>query len=140
MARPFTVRIDCYGKQQIAKPDQPQQPKTATAPQQPPAPSPSVSDAPKHPFRIVNPSTGYLNLRSGPGTSFQQIASIPEGATVLVGQCVKPEGLLPFCEVEWQGKNGWASSCCMAELFSYRVTQNLMLRSAPDKNFVECAL
>jgi S1-C subfamily serine protease len=134
MTRPFTVRIDCYGKQQIAKPDQQQQPRMATAPQQPPAPPPSESDAPKHPIRIVNASTGYLNLRSGPGTSFQQIASIPEGSTVLVGRCVKPEGLLPFCEVEWQGKSGWASSCCMAELFSYRVTQNLMLRSAPDKH------
>jgi uncharacterized protein YraI len=126
--------MTCYGKQQIANPDQPQQAKTATAPQQPPAQSPSLSDAPKHPFRIVNASTGYLNLRSGPGTSFQQIASIPESSTVLVGRCVKPEGLLPFCEVEWQGKSGWASSCCMAVLFSYRVTQNLMLRSAPDKN------
>jgi hypothetical protein len=134
MASPFTVRIDCYGKEKIAKPDQPPQPKTVTPPQQPPASSPSVSDAPKHPFRVLNASTGYLNLRSGPGTSFQQIASIPEGSTVLVGRCVKPEGLLPFCEVEWQGKSGWASSCCLAELFSYLVTQNLMLRSAPDKH------
>src|SRR5262249_3525430 len=48
-------------------------------------------------------------------------------------------GWKPFCEVEWQGWSGWASSCCMAELgeptqFSYRVTQNLILRSNPDKS------
>jgi hypothetical protein len=136
MARPFTVRIDCYGEQEQAKPESPPpQQRTTPPPQQPPpAPSPSVSDAPKRPFRIVNASDGYLNLRSGPGTSFEQIASIPVGSTVLVGRCVKPEGLLPFCEVEWQGKSGWASSCCMAESFSYLVTQNLNLRSAPDRN------
>jgi hypothetical protein len=116
MARPFTVRIECYGKQdQVAKSEsqpaqQPAPPPQLSPPQQPPGPPPSVSAAPKHSFRITND----LNLRSGPGASFQQIASIPEGSTVLVGRCVKPEGLLPFCELEWQGKNGWASSCCMA--------------------------
>ena len=62
------------------------------------------------------------------------------GATGLVGRCVRLEGgWKPFCEVEWQGVSGWASSCCMAELgemtpFSYRVTQNLILRSMADKS------
>jgi hypothetical protein len=52
----------------------------------------------------------------------------------MVGRCVTPEGgWKPFCEIEWQGVTGWASSCCMTEQFSYRVTQNLNLRGGPDK-------
>ena len=42
---------------------------------------------------------------------------MPLGATGLVGRCVQLEGgWKPFCEVEWQAVNGWASSCCMADL------------------------
>jgi hypothetical protein len=68
------------------------------------------------------------------------IATMPVGATGLVGRCVPLDGgWKRFCEVEWRGVRGWASSCCMAELkettqFSYRVTQNLILRSGPDKS------
>src|SRR5262249_17040772 len=72
--------------------------------------------------------------------AYQEIAKMPVGANGLVGHCVRLKGgWKPFCEVEWQGWSGWASSCCMAELgeptqFSYRVTQNLILRSNPDKS------
>jgi hypothetical protein len=88
----------------------------------------------------VDASDGYLNIRNGPGPKYQVIAKMPLGATGLIGRCVPLEGdWKPFCEVEWQGVSGWASKCCMAELeettqFSYRVTQNLILRSGPDKS------
>jgi hypothetical protein len=130
MARPFTVQIECNSPDVEAN----------AAPPPSPAPAPSVPDAstaqpPKHPFRVVDASDGSLNIRNGPGPTYQEIAKMPLGATALVGRCVTPEGgWKPFCEVEWQGVRGWASSCCMAELFSYRVTQNLTLRSGPDKS------
>ena len=117
----------------------PTPPQARPAPTQLPQQSPQTQQ-PKRPFRVVDASDGYLNIRNGPGPKYQVIAKMPLGATALIGRCVPLEGdWKPFCEVEWQGVSGWASKCCMAELeettqFSYRVTQNLILRSGPDKS------
>jgi uncharacterized protein YraI len=65
----------------------------------------------------VDASDGILNIRSGPGPQFEIVATMPLGATGWVGRCVPLDGgWKPFCEVEWQGVKGWASSCCMADL------------------------
>ena len=121
-------------------------PPTEPTPQQsPPAPPrspqpPQSAQGPKRPFHVVDASEGFLSIRNGPGTTYQEVTRMPLGANGLVGHCVRLQGgWKPFCEVEWQGWSGWASSCCMAELgeptqFSYRVTQNLILRSNPDKS------
>jgi hypothetical protein len=117
----------------------PTPPQARPAPTQLPQQSPQTQQ-PKRPFRVVDASDGYLNIRNGPGPKYQVIAKMPLGATGLIGRCVPLEGdWKPFCDVEWQGVSGWASKCCMAELeettqFSYRVTQNLILRSGPDKS------
>jgi hypothetical protein len=130
------------------QPELPQQPppQQSTAPQehpvQPELPQqpPQTTRGPKRPFRVVDVSDGFLQIRNGPGPTYQEIAKMPLGATGLVGRCVPLDGpWKPFCEVEWQGVSGWASSCCLAEFeettqFSYRVTQNLFLRSGPDKS------
>src|SRR5262249_15021285 len=105
-------------------PAQPQPPR----PQSPPQP-PQTAQGPKRPFDVVDASEGFLSIRNGPGTTYQEIAKMPLGANGLVGHCVRLQGgWKPFCEVDWQGWSGWASSCCMAELgeqtqFSYRVNQ-----------------
>src|SRR5262249_27366716 len=105
-----------------------------------PQPPPQPPQIAKRPFHVVDASEGFLSIRNGPGTTYQEITKMPLGANGLVGHCVRLQGgWKPFCEVEWQGWSGWASSCCMAELgeqtqFSYRVTQNLILRSNPDKS------
>ena len=107
-----------------------------------PEPSPPLlpQTASKRPFHVVDASEGFLNIRNGPGPTYPEIAEMPLGATGLVGRCVRLQGgWKPFCEVDWQGVSGWASSCCMAEVgeptqFTYRVTQNLILRSNPDKS------
>ena len=117
-------------------------PQVPTTPQAHSAPPqlPPATQAPKRPFRVVDASDGFLQIRNGPGPTYQEIAKMPLGATVLVGRCAPLDGgWKPFCEVEWQGVSGWASSCCLAEFeqttqFSYRVTQNLFLRSGPDKS------
>jgi hypothetical protein len=128
------------------QPELPQQPppQQSTAPQehpvQPELPQQPPQTTPKRPFRVVDVSDGFLQIRNGPGPTYQEIAKMPLGATGLVGRCVPLDApWKPFCEVEWRGVSGWASSCCMAELeettqFSYRVTQNLILRSGPDKS------
>jgi hypothetical protein len=109
-------------------------------PPQSPQQSPQTTQGPKRPFHVVDASEGFLQIRNGPGTTYEEIAKMPLDATGLVGRCVRLQGgYKPFCEVEWQGVNGWASSCCMAELgettqFSYRVTRNLVLHSMPDKS------
>ena len=90
------------------------------------------------PKSVVDVSDGFLQIRNGPGPTYQETAKMPLGAIGLVGRCVPVDGWKPFCEVEWQGVSGWASSCCMAELenTSYRVTQNLSLRGGPDKSLL----
>jgi hypothetical protein len=71
----------------------------------------------KRPFRVVGATDGFLNIRTGPGPDYEPIAKMPEGSTGLVGRCIPvPGGYKPFCEVEWKGVTGWASSCCLAEL------------------------
>jgi hypothetical protein len=101
-------------------------PKTQPPPE-PPAPGPQAT---KRPFRVVDVSDGFLQIRNGPGPTYQETAKMPLGAIALVGRCVPVDGWKPIGEVEWQGVSGWASSCCMAELekTTYRVTQNLSLR------------
>jgi uncharacterized protein YraI len=70
----------------------------------------------RKPFRVVDASDGFLNIRNGPGPTYQEVAKMPLGATGLVGRCVPLDGgWKPFCEVEWQGVRGWASSCCIAD-------------------------
>lgn len=76
-------------------------------------PQPAV----KRPFRVVDASGGFLYVRRGPGTDHEVVAKMPMGATGLRGRCVPiAGGYKPFCEVEWRGVTGWASSCCMADL------------------------
>ncbi len=71
----------------------------------------------KRPFRVVDASDGFLAIRKGPGTQYELVTRMPMGAIGLVGRCVPLEApWKPFCEVEWQGVTGWASSCCMADL------------------------
>jgi hypothetical protein len=121
-------------------PQVPTPPQDHPAPPQLPPQSPQTTPGPKRPFRVVDASDGFLSIRNGPGPTYQEIAKMPLGATVFVGRCIPLDGgWKPFCEVEWQGVSGWASRCCLVESeeatqFSYRVTQNLILRSGPDKS------
>lgn len=69
-------------------------------------------------FRVERDvSQGILNMRGGAGTHHPIVASIPAGAAVQVGRCRPPEdGDGPdWCEVQWRGFSGWASSCCWSE-------------------------
>lgn len=69
-------------------------------------------------YRVLpNVSQGIHNMRSGPGTHYPLVTSMPAGATgILVGRCRPPEdgrSRHAWCEVKWQNFSGWASSCCM---------------------------
>lgn len=55
--------------------------------------------------KAVNPGT-YLNLRSGPGTSYSSIARIPQGAIVTVLDISNPE----WWRCSYQGETGYAMS------------------------------
>ena len=50
-----------------------------------------------------------LNVRSGPGTQFEVIGTIPAGATVDVGGCTGS-----WCEVNFRGGTGFASGSYLA--------------------------
>jgi uncharacterized protein YraI len=71
-------------------------------------------------FRILdNVSQGILNVRKGPGARHEVVVAIPKGASdVSVGRCRMPDdgGTIAWCEVEWRGRAGWASACCMVDI------------------------
>ena len=52
-------------------------------------------------------TTGNLNLRSGPATSFAILAVIPEGSTVTL---LSPTASNGFLNVEFNGTSGWSSA------------------------------
>jgi uncharacterized protein YraI len=54
--------------------------------------------------------TRDLNLRSGPGTGYQIIGTMPAGAQVVVLGCGGA-----WCRVNWRGTEGFASSHYIAE-------------------------
>lgn len=94
---------------------QPQQQPPQHAP--PEAQPPQAEPGAKRPFRVVNADDGYLNIRKGPGPKYELVTTMPLGETGLVGRCVPVGGgYLPFCEVEWRGITGWASSCCISDM------------------------
>jgi TPR repeat protein len=66
-----------------------------------------------------NASGGYLNIRNGPGVGHQVVGRIPAGTNgVEVTDCESPDdngrSTKLWCEVEWSGHSGWASTCCMS--------------------------
>jgi uncharacterized protein YraI len=79
---------------------------------------PVGSDMPRT-FRVMESvSEGILNVRRGPGSRHGLVVAMPAGASgVTVGRCRWPDdgGNKPWCEVEWRGYRGWASSCCLVD-------------------------
>lgn len=71
-------------------------------------------------FRVLDSvSQGILYVRAGPGTGHKALFSIPAGASgVQVGRCRNAEdgARYPWCEIEWEGRRGWASACCMVSV------------------------
>jgi hypothetical protein len=103
--REYVLALPGYPGSNLGVPAIPRSPPSAQTP----------NSAAKRPFRVVDVSDGFLQLRKGPGPQYEEVTKIPEGATIMVGRCVPLSGpWKPFCEVEWEGLTGWASSCCMA--------------------------
>src|SRR6185295_17846387 len=50
-----------------------------------------------------------VNMRAGPGTQFEVLATIPGGATVDVGGCAAN-----WCQVSYGGESGYANSSYLA--------------------------
>lgn len=56
--------------------------------------------------------TTDLNLRTGPGTGYRTITSMPDGALVDVRGCTRGYG---WCRVNYRGYDGWASAGYLAQ-------------------------
>lgn len=56
-----------------------------------------------------------LKMRSGPGTNFEIVTDLPLGTRgIEVSNCRKVAGFsIKWCQIEWGGKSGWASACCL---------------------------
>jgi uncharacterized protein YraI len=59
-------------------------------------------------------STGNVNMRSGPGTSYAQITTIPSGSTLTMHGCLNGYN---WCDVSWSGRRGWVSSNYLQALY-----------------------
>jgi peptidoglycan hydrolase-like protein with peptidoglycan-binding domain len=66
---------------------------------------------------------GYLNLRSGAGVAHSLIDKIPKGQTIKTLECTRSETSEKngWCKVEWRGKSGWVSSCCISNTASKEI-------------------
>ena len=53
-----------------------------------------------------------LKMRSGPGTGYAAVATLPQGAQLHLGECSDD---LHWCKVYWRGREGWASSHYLSE-------------------------
>jgi len=49
-------------------------------------------------------TTGSVHLRSGPGTTYQRLTTLPAGAQIDIGGCSS------WCQVSWRGYHGWIAS------------------------------
>jgi uncharacterized protein YraI len=52
-------------------------------------------------------TTGNLNIRSGPGTTYRVIGVIPAGQTITVINCLTGSS---WCSVDFGGMEGWSST------------------------------
>lgn len=57
--------------------------------------------------------TGDLNIRTGPGTQYQRLGTIPNGNSVEVESCARG---FNWCRVYWAGRTGWVSGSYLAYL------------------------
>lgn len=121
----------------------PSQNTAGAAPAVTPAPAPVTTPSTVTTMK----STAYLNMRTGPATSYQAILVIPKGATVTL---VEDKG--EWKKITYNGKTGWSSgkylsgasvsapvappvtpSVPIANGAIYKTTGNLYLRTGPAK-------
>jgi len=83
---------------------------------------------------VPGEATGDVNMRTGPGTQYQRIATIPAGAPVEVLGCPS------WCQVVYAGRQGWVSSNYVAAassrgyappVYAYEPAPRYAYRSAP---------
>ena len=53
-----------------------------------------------------------LKMRSGPGTGYAAVTTLPQGVQLHLGDCTDD---LHWCKVYWRGREGWASSHYLSE-------------------------
>ena len=119
--RIFLARADGSSPPPKPAPQAVKPPPVVVPPTAPPTVTPPpVAVLPPATYRVLgNVSQGIHNMRSGPGTNFPLVTSMPAGATgITIGRCHRPQDGRcghPWCEVKWREFSGWASACCMVD-------------------------
>jgi uncharacterized protein YraI len=54
-------------------------------------------------------------MRTGPGTEYQQITTIPSGSTLTMHGCLNGYN---WCDVSWASRRGWVSSNYLQALYN----------------------
>jgi uncharacterized protein YraI len=73
----------------------------------------------------VGTATGSVNMRTGPGTAYPVITTIPAGAEVEVLGCPT------WCQVVYAGREGWASSNYIATDYADYSPPGVIYEPAP---------
>ena len=72
-------------------------------------------------------ATGAVSLRSGPGTGYARLATIPAGASVDVGGCSG------WCSVTYAGISGYASAGYIARGYAMAPAPQRFVRPLPPR-------
>jgi uncharacterized protein YraI len=59
-------------------------------------------------------TTGNLNMRAGPGTTFPVVAEVPAGAPVQIYGCVKGGS---WCDTAWASQRGWVAGAYLTAIW-----------------------
>ncbi len=62
-------------------------------------------------------ATGNVNMRTGPGTEYGRIATVPAGAGVTIHGCLRGYS---WCDVRFAGRRGWVSSNYLQAVYQNR--------------------
>lgn len=60
-------------------------------------------------------ATADVNMRTGPGTAYQQIAVLPAGARAELHGCVEGR---TWCDASWNGYRGWVAAAYLQVVYS----------------------
>jgi hypothetical protein len=87
-------------------------------------------------FRVISDApAGKLNLRGGPGIRHGVLGEMPAGALLRqTGACIRSDDGVthdPWCKVDWNGTNGWASSSGLEKVQDTAPSQH---KDAPEQH------
>ena len=87
----------------------------------------------------LDADNGLSIFRNGPGPKLNWSLLCPGRNRTCWALCAAHGGYLPFCEVEWGGITGWASSCRISDMEQFPSPQLLQPQAPQPANALTCS-